>query len=215
MKFKKKYDYVIFDFDGVILESNQTKINAFNKTITKETISNKEKFDIYIRKNPEKTRREKFEYYFKKIKKSKFYKNELQKMLDKFSLLLKNELSKCKLIDGVRNFIKYLNINNIQIYIVSSGSVSEIKDVLKKKNLKKYFRLILGNDKNKYENFKIIKSMETNSNGISFGDSKNDWQVSKINNLEFVLVLKDSNWIINDNENRKIKKIKNFKSLKY
>ena len=56
MKFKKKYDYVIFDFDGVILESNQTKINAFNKTITKETISNKEKFDIYIRKNPEKTR---------------------------------------------------------------------------------------------------------------------------------------------------------------
>ena len=61
------YKYIIFDFDGVITDSNHFKTKAFRETVKNETKVNIKKFINYHEKNFNVSRYKKFKYSWRYI----------------------------------------------------------------------------------------------------------------------------------------------------
>ena len=72
-----QYTHAFFDCDGVILNSNKVKSEAFALALEGESPELVRKFVQYHQKNGGISRFVKFEYFFKHIKKQLNYKNAL------------------------------------------------------------------------------------------------------------------------------------------
>ena len=66
----KKYQVCIFDCDGVILDSNKIKTNAFKQALKDEPRDKIEQLVKYHKENGGVSRYKKFEYFYKKFVKS-------------------------------------------------------------------------------------------------------------------------------------------------
>ena len=207
------YENYIFDCDGVILKSNSIKTNAFKYALNE---FNKNKVDMlinYHKKNGGISRQKKIEYFFNNIEKKTINPN-LDKYINKFGKYSRSQLMKSVLIGGVLNFIKHIHKNDKRLFIVSGSLETELKYILKYKNISKYFTGIFGSPKDKYQILKNLSVIIESKKSVFFGDSEIDYFVSKSNNIDFVYVSEDSEWNPQNLEQFNLS-IKNFNSLKY
>ena len=91
MKFSS-YKSVIFDCDGVLLDSNQIKTDAFYQTVLPYGENIAKQFADYHKKNGGISRNKKFEYFLKNIVPSKKIKLGLTELLKWFVIAGGNEL---------------------------------------------------------------------------------------------------------------------------
>ena len=63
----KKIEFVIFDCDGVILDTNKIKTEAFKKTLNKYPKEKIDKLIAFHKENGGVSRKIKFEYFFNNI----------------------------------------------------------------------------------------------------------------------------------------------------
>ncbi|MBI04968.1 MAG: hypothetical protein CMI96_04035 [Pelagibacteraceae bacterium] len=200
------YDVIIFDFDGVIAKSNKFKTNVFLKCVNDRRKSIINKFSIYLKKNLNKTRKEKFVYFLKNIEMDYSLK-KYNKLMKNFKYIMSKDYKKCKLIKGVKVFIKK-NYTKRKLVIISSGSKEEIIKYLKYKKINQYFNIIYGNNNSKENNFKKIIKKFKNHYIISFGDTINDYRISKKFKIDFIHIKEDSN--LKNFKLVKLKSIQNF-----
>ena len=91
---------IIFDFDGVILDSNHVKTNAFYNLYLdygKDIANSVKKFHL---SNLGLSRYDKFKHYSKNILKSDITDKEIEILDKKFNLYVNSEILKCKFING-------------------------------------------------------------------------------------------------------------------
>tara|TARA_Y100001970_G_C14229429_1_gene857694 strand:- start:1264 stop:1881 length:618 start_codon:yes stop_codon:yes gene_type:complete len=174
----KKYNTFIFDFDGVIVDSNFVKKEAIYKSVINYTdIENSKKFVKYFIDNSGLPREKKIRHFFPE--------NISLKIKNKYEDILRNKYKNSNLIPGVVSFIDKLKKNNKDILIMSGGDPKEIKSILKIRKIDHYFNHVYGGPLTKEENFKISNPKKPI---IFFGDSKHDYLVSLIFNLDFIFV---------------------------
>jgi len=211
-----KYDFVIFDCDGVILDSNSLKTYAFVDSLPKEPNKYVKQLINYHKKNGGISRYKKFKYYFETIKKSKNSEKEIDLAIKRFASIVKKGLIKSSFIPGVLSYIKKLNTNKLQLYVVSGSDEKELKEVFDHIGILKLFNNIFGSPTDKFNNTrKVTKKTGKNKKGIFFGDSKSDYQAAIKNNIEFIFVKGKSEWkegykIMKE---KKIQIINNFQGL--
>lgn len=213
MKKINNYQTILFDCDGVILDSNKLKSDVFfniAQKYTNQSISNR--FLSYHKKNGGISRFQKFHYLIE-ITKDKFQLN-ITDLLDEFSLLMESELKQCEIDNGIHD----LRANSPSNWaVVSGGSEKELKKLFKTLELDTYFNLgIYGSPKSKYEIIEtLIEKKSINESTLFIGDSKLDYQVAKYFNFDFVF---KSEWTEVENwkqfcQNEKINTICNLKYL--
>ena len=191
----KNCNLIIFDFDGVIANTNYLKTEAFEKAIINEPIKLRKKFIDYHKKNFGISRYVKFKYYYTNINKQKKFDKDLGLTLDKYSKINLESSCKSKLIYGVNKFIKDIYKIGIPMYVISSSDEKDLKKIINHKKLNKYFKGIYGSPNTKYKNYKIIlNKIKSNKNIIAFGDSKSDYEVAKKNHINFIYVSGKSFW---------------------
>ncbi len=139
-----KYEYYIFDCDGVILNSNTIKNQAFRETLKDEKSSLIEEFIKYHQKNGGVSRYEKFLFFYQKMKQSKQYKKDTKIALSKFSTLVQKELIKSQYVPGAIDYIQKLYNLNKKLYVVSGGDQNELNVVFSAKKIDYFFKKILG-----------------------------------------------------------------------
>ena len=125
-----KYKCVIFDCDGVILDSNEIKTKAFKKTLRRELAHHVEDFINFHKLNGGISRYDKFNYFFSQIKKENIDQLTLNNYLNEFSKILKKELISCNLVPGVTRVLEYLYLNNINCIVISGGDQIELNYIL-------------------------------------------------------------------------------------
>ena len=104
-----KFDNFFFDCDGVILDSNKIKTDAF-KTIFESYEKNKViDFINYHKKNNGISRFEKIKYFYDEILKKKISKNILDNKAKYFGYLVYKNLLICKKVDGITKLFNHLN----------------------------------------------------------------------------------------------------------
>jgi len=191
----KKTNFVIFDCDGVILNSNKIKTNAFKQTLSKYPKDKVMQLIDFHKKNGGISRKIKFDYFFKDILKENSQKL-INDSLDQFKKNSFKKLIKSRYISGVLNFIKILHKYKIKIFIVSGAFEKELREIFNLRKKDHMFLEILGTPKNKEENIKYLfkKYSLENKNGLFFGDAETDYLVSKKFNIKFIFVSSESEW---------------------
>jgi|SaaInlV_150m_DNA_4_1039716.scaffolds.fasta_scaffold09998_2 phosphoglycolate phosphatase-like HAD superfamily hydrolase len=211
-----KYDFFIFDCDGVILNSNKLKSEAFSESLFDEPFSLVSEFVEYHKKNGGISRYEKFRYYFEEMKNSTHPKEEAIVAIERFSLIVKKGLLECDFVPGILKFLKNVKDTNKISFVVSGSDEEELKEVFFQREIQHYFVRILGSPASKYENTNIVyELMDINRKGVFFGDSKSDFIAAKQYGMDFIFVKELSEW--KDGEKINIKEgnliINNFTDL--
>ena len=206
MKNLYNFDDYIFDFDGVIFDTNFIKKDAITYA-SKDYLNQDDlnKFINYFLLNSGIPREKKIFKFFDK--------NTSKIINDNYSSYLLKSLLNADIVPGVYNFIKNLYNKNKYIHILSGGNINEIKLILNKNNMIKYFNNILAGPNDKQTNLNKLNCKNTT---VFFGDSLHDYDIAMINKLNFVFVYGftiQNDWNKNINKNNCLSIIKNFYKL--
>lgn len=183
-----KIKNIIWDFDGVILNSMDVRDWGF-KEIFKEY--SKEKVDRLIEFHTENgglSRYVKIRFFFEQILNKHISEEKVLYFANNFSKLMKKELTnKEHLIKETLIFIEK-NYTKFNFHIASGSDQYELRFLCKKLNISHYFKTIHGSPTPKSELVKIIltSNQYLSENTCLIGDSINDYDAAKNNNISFM-----------------------------
>lgn len=200
------FKVVLWDFDGVILDSMAVRDWGFReifKGFDKEQV---EDLIVYHRANGGLSRYVKIRYFYEEILSKEITEAEVLKYAERFSILMKQELTNPKnlILDAV-NFIKE-NHKNFNFHIVSGSDQNELRFLCKELGLCSYFLSIHGSPTPKKELVaNVLKDYAySHKNCCLIGDSINDYEAAEANNIFFygynnkrLKRLRNSNYITN------------------
>ena len=201
-----KYSNYIFDFDGVIFDTNFIKKKAIYESAKKYLNTNDlNKFVNYFLNNSGIPRELKIFIFFDKI--------NLKKIQNKYSEILQKNLLLANKVPGIINLLNKITKFNKKIHILSGGNLDEISMLLKNNKMLKYFDKILAGPDGKQQN---LEKINLNNNTIFFGDSYHDYEIALQNDLDFVFVYGFSiqeDWKQTIDKNKCLSIVKNFYKL--
>ena len=178
---------IFWDFDGVILNSNKVRDKGFETVLSGFPKEEVDKLLKFHRQNGGLSRYVKFRYFFEEIKGEEISEEEINGWASKFSdIMLSSLKDKSLLIPETNNFIKE-NYQNYQMHIVSGSDQTELRELCKSLEIEHFFKSIHGSPTPKNDLVKMIinKHNYDSINGILIGDSINDYEAAKVNDLHF------------------------------
>ena len=191
----KKFELIIFDLDGTLVDSAKDIMIANNKTLEKfgyKPISFKSVKHIIgqgIRVNIIRSLK------MQNVKINKKKENEMYDFF--FSFYKKNLYVKSKIYGGLNSFLKNLKKQGYKLAVCSNKLEALTKIVLKKTKLLKYFDFVAGGDTFAHRKphpsvlNNIIKNFKINKNNVLFiGDSEHDYHSALNSNIKFCLKTK-------------------------
>ena len=202
----QKYQ-IIFDFDGVILNSHNVKTEAFLEIFKEYGNIKAQQAQRYHLKNIGISRFNKFEYIINKILKDKTINPKY--LNKKFQDYCFKKIKSLKINDDLKKFLRKYN-KKYDMFISTATPQYDIIKILKEKKIIHLFKKIYGSPKKKYEHINLIK--RKSKKRIFIGDSKEDLKACLKTKTFFLLKEHRENKKIF--KNKQISKIKNYKNIK-
>jgi len=205
------YELFVFDCDGVLLDSNSLKSQAFRLTLDKYPKELVDDFISYHEINGGISRHVKFEYFLSNILKITNYQKEYKSLLKKFSKVSMNLIiSEAKFIPGIKDLLKIIHKKNKHAIVCSGTDEIDLQNILALKEIDHYFSYIYGSPKTKKDIlFKTLSTFQSNSiKGIFFGDALSDYEAAIKFGFDFIFVSYNSDW-------SNISQIPNYKNLSF
>ena len=188
-----KYKTIVFDCDGVILDSNVVKTEAYFRTAKNLGANDAEAqqlVDYHVRLGGI-SRYHKFDWYVREVLKQPVSDKAIQVLLDEFSRELEEGLMHCTIADGLQALREATK--DAKWMILSGGDQQEIRDLFAKRDLAKHFDGgLFGSPDNKDT---VLAREKANCHlqmpALFIGDSKYDHESSTNAGLDFIFV---SDW---------------------
>jgi phosphoglycolate phosphatase-like HAD superfamily hydrolase len=183
---KKKI--VIFDFDGVLVDSVHVKADAFFQMYQKYGSSLADKVRSHHLENGGMSRFAKFRYYQETFLGEKVKPEVIDTLSIQFSSLVVEKIILSSWIPGAEIFLKFLYKKSKFCMINSATPQDEIDLIIHKRQMGKYFSGVFGSPASKADNLqKIVDQFSTNpSQIIFFGDALADWNAACEMGISFV-----------------------------
>jgi phosphoglycolate phosphatase-like HAD superfamily hydrolase len=204
---------VIFDFDGVIVESAQLKTEAFRKLFSPWP----EKVDeivAYHLKHMGISRYVKFRYFYENML-GKPYTAEIEIDLDrKFSDIVLEEVKKASFVDGALPFFEK-HFADTMLFIASGTPQRELDEIVMYKGIKKYFREVCGTPTTKQNIILEILKKYTlrKSDAIFVGDAESDKKAAENAGISFIIRMTPENQYLIKSCKYKIHDLKGLEEL--
>lgn len=176
-----RYKTWVFDCDGVLLQSNDIKSDAFYQVALQFGEKSAKKFLEYHKNAGGLTRFQKFEHLQTQIIGLVPNQDQRDKWITDYSDRCRENLLTCKLVPGAKNFVKSLNHRT---YVVSGGEQNQLREVLNKQYLDQ-FDGIFGSPRSKSD---ILASLDIEFPAIYVGDAAYDYEVAIERGLDFMFV---------------------------
>lgn len=180
---------VIFDFDGVITDSEILHFRAFNQVLKKYGIelTKQEYYKTYLGFNDA-------DCYSMLINQGllKTKREEITNLIEEKKLIYK-ELAKTegKMIEGVRDFLTLLKENSIHMAICSGSLLTEVEMVLEDTGLRPLFEVIVSGEqvkKGKPDPEGFLLTLKRLNNNVNSGQAGSHILPSEC------IVIEDSHW---------------------
>ncbi len=188
-----KYKTIVFDCDGVVLDSNALKTEAYFRTAKKlgATDAQAQALVDYHVSLGGISRYHKFDYYIREIMLQPVTEVAIQALLDDFSKELETGLMQCDLAKGI--FDLHAATPNANWMILSGGDQQEIRTLFAKRKIDYMFDGgLFGSPDNKDE---VLAREIANDNiqlpALFLGDSKYDFEAANRAGLDFIFL---SDW---------------------
>ena len=178
---------ILFDFDGVILDSMPIRDHGFKEIFKDFDDDLVNKLLEYHNQNGGLSRYVKIKYFYNKLLKQEISEEKIINYADKFSKIMRIELvDKRYLIADTLKFIKE-SYRKYNLHIVSGSDEKELKYLCRELGIDSFFQSINGSPthKNKLVEDVLVINKYMESETILIGDSINDYEAAKTNNLNF------------------------------
>lgn len=179
---------LIFDFDGVIADSNDIKTEAFSelyKPFGSEIVN---KVILHHKNNGGISRFEKFKFYHRSYLGKVINQNQVDEMSATFSDIVLERVISAPEINSAELFLKKSCKEKKICSINSATPEIEIQQIIKLRQLDKYFSKVFGSPSTKSENInKILEYCKSSSKeALFFGDSESDLMAANKNKVDFI-----------------------------
>ena len=182
------YPSMLFDCDGVILNSNAVKTEAFRKVGQQFGNAAADAFVDYHVANGGVSRQVKFSYLLESIVSRPADSESVDALCRQFSGEVVERLRHCEVSRGLQRLRKMSGSS--RWYVVSGGDQAELRQIFAERELAPMFDGgIYGSPTAKTELLARIKShTDWQAPGLFLGDSRYDWQVANEHGLDFIFV---------------------------
>tara|TARA_Y100001970_G_scaffold143769_2_gene176660 strand:+ start:500 stop:1186 length:687 start_codon:yes stop_codon:yes gene_type:complete len=170
----------VFDFDGVLADSVNIKTLAFYELYKEYGESISSKVVEHHQANGGMSRFDKFKYYHGNFLNKDLRESDIEELSTKFSSLVKESVIKSPEIRGAEEFLKKNYLNEKLFFINSATPESEIKEIIKCRNMDHYFTQVFGSPKSKLDNLRAILSRYNIdiTQIVFFGDALSDFDAA-------------------------------------
>ena len=178
---------ILFDFDGVLLNSNEVRDLGFEKVLIDFPKNQVDKLLEFHKANGGLSRYVKFRYFFNEIKGEPISDNRLSELTDQFSTIMRKMLvDSTLLIEETIGFVQK-EYGNTDMHIVSGSDQDELRFLCNSLKISQYFKSINGSPTPKIELVKkILEQEDYKGKCVLIGDSINDYEAANMNGIEFM-----------------------------
>lgn len=178
---------IIFDFDGVLVESVGIKTRAFAKLFEKERKDLVDKIVDYHLENGGVSRYEKFKYIYKEILRRPLNAEEFQALCSRFAAIVVEDVIGAPYVRGAKEFLEN-HAAEYKYFVVSATPQGEIEEIIRKRNMHRFFAGVYGAPAEKYAVVREILAKENiePKNVAYIGDAMSDYLAAEDNSVHFV-----------------------------
>ena len=203
---------IIFDFDGVLVESVDIKTRSFARLFESEGKEVVDKVLNYHLQHGGVSRYEKFNYIYNNILCRQLTDEIFNDLCKRFSKLVFGEVVKAPYVKGSKEFLDN-NTTNYIFFVCSATPQKEIESIIQRRNMSIYFKEIYGSPLSKAEIIqKILNNNNLSSQEIVYvGDSLTDYEATKDKQIFFIARINNNdNFFKNNNSCIKINDLSNL-----
>lgn len=192
-KASKRTKVIVFDFDGVIVDSNGLKRDAWFSIFPQESGITRDE----IRESVERVRETRYDIIrdiFRKRGKPEG--EELEALVKEYAMRFGDYINQMKPMPGVLEMLPVLQ-GRFPLYINSATPVEPLRETVKSLGIASYFKDILGGKNSKETHLKIIIEKETIAPEelLFVGDGEDDREAARALGCRFLGVPNEfNNW---------------------
>ena len=182
-----KYKHIIFDFDGVLVESNSLRFEGFRQLFRTYPNDQVQRLVEYAMLNGGMSRYEKIKYFFEEIRYETIPDASVQALSKQYTELVKQKVIDAESVKGSLGFLSN-NYTNYDFAIVSGSDQQELREVCQARKIYQLFFKILGSPEKKEINLSRLLSEAGWEKGscLFVGDSLNDLEAAQLNKIDFI-----------------------------
>ncbi len=187
MKNFSDYKNIIWDFDGVIIDSSEIRIFAFREMLKDYPLDKVNKLIDFHKTNDGLSRYVKIDYFFSDIINQNIDNKKRSSLLREFGNICSEKLNNRKLL--IKETLKFININYSQkkFHIASGSDNEELNRLCQSLGLNNFFNSINGSPEAKKN---IVGRIILENNYVPeetclIGDSVNDYDAAVFNKIQF------------------------------
>jgi len=204
---------IIFDFDGVLVESVDIKTKAFAGLFEHEGDSIVRRVVAYHIKNAGVSRFEKFRHIYKEMLDRELTEETFDYLCKKFSELVVDEVVNAPYVKGAKEFLE--NCASLyDCYIASATPHEEMEEIAKRRGIASCFKAIYGAPRKKADIVRTILDRHGLSpeDVVYIGDALSDYLAANENKVFFIArVTNDNSRIFKDADCIKMNDLMNLK----
>ena len=178
---------VVFDFDGVLVESVDTKTKAYAILFEGEGEEVVRRVVNYHLEHGGVSRVEKFKFIYREILCRPLSEEKFNSLCENFSRFVMGEVVNARWVDGAQEFLEH-NKNIYKFFVVSGTPDAELKRIIKLRGMDSLFEAVFGSPKPKDLILKeLIQLYAFKPHEVVFvGDATTDWQAAKLAKIPFI-----------------------------
>ena len=186
---------IIFDFDGVLVESVDVKTRAFARMFENKGEEVVRKVTDFHLKNGGLSRVHKFKYYYKNILETSLTEEKLKELCNTFSKLVVEEVIKSPYVNGAKEFLDKF-YSKLDFYVASGTPEEELREIVMCRGMDMYFKGIYGSPAQKGDIARMVLLQNGyNSDEVVFiGDSITDLNGAQESGVRFIGRAVDSDY---------------------
>jgi phosphoglycolate phosphatase-like HAD superfamily hydrolase len=190
---------IIFDFDGVILDSTPLKHQAFHTLYAGEHPDKLKEMAHHDRIHGGVTRRVKIAHFEKNLFGRAGDPDSVERLALRYRDLVFDAVMKCRFIPGARELLE-AGLGRIDMHLVSGTPLDELSVIVEARGLSKYFKSLQGGPVLKPEAFANIM----NNHGyppartLAIGDAMTEYEVAASLGIPFLAIAADGDHVFPD-----------------
>ena len=185
-----RYDAIVFDFDGTLVNSNEIKTWAFGELYKEHGENIVRQIISYNKEHEGVSRFVKFRYWQEDLL-GQPYTKEIGKNLSRtYSQLVFDTVVQAPYVEGALEFLKK-HYQHIPLFVASGTPEPELREIVLKRNMNRFFRGVYGSPASKSEILqKIIRSNKLVPESVlMIGDALSDLDGAQPEGTGFVGIL--------------------------
>ena len=188
------YDLYLFDFDGVLFNTNRIKTEAFRQALAIYPQDAVNAFVEYHEATGGISRYVKIAHFFTQIlQRGDNTQEEQNQVLARFAEIAPRLMAASSPLPGVPETLARIADGSVPASICSGGNKLEIQTLLKDNRLDQYIACVWGNERSKSEHAATSISPRF-KRVLFFGDGQYDMEVAEQYGFDFVFVASLTDW---------------------